>query len=360
MKDLLRGAVAQGRADALTLLAQPARVEDLPLGDFGAGGAEEAALRQVLHALRVPPAVVGKVAERWRGSKAARMHAVAARYAYWHAARQCLNRETWKRLTHGTAILMYHAFGAPPEPASRFVLPQRSFRRQLQAIKRRPVLSLGELARARVAGRLAPAGAVVITIDDAFADCHGLAAPLLRRFGAPATVFAISDRVGRQADWDGAGELAGRRLLDWQGLAELGRDGLEIGAHTQTHPRLPELPADEASAEIAGSREALSTRLGVDVDSFCYPYGRLNEDVVAAVERAGFACACGIERGLNYPNTPLHRLRRVPIDGDASMLRFAVGVRFGDPDLLARLFERLRATLARLTQPRTRGDAVRP
>ena len=71
----------------------------------------------------------------------------------------------------------------------------------------------------------------------------------------------------------------------------------------------------------------------------------MSADAVAAVGQAGFACACGIERGLNYPGTSLLELRRVPVDGDASMLRFALGVRFGDPDLLARAFGRVRDAL---------------
>ena len=160
---------------------------------------------------------------------------------------------------------------------------------------------------------------------------------------------------GGAADWDGAGELASRPLADWSTLAEMARDGIEIGAHTRTHPRLPELELGQAADEIGGAREVLSSRLRTEVRAFCYPYGRKTEDVVRIVESSGFACACGIERGLNYPATPLHELRRVPVDGDASTLRFLLGVHFGDPDLLLRSFERLRGRPAR-----TRPKDVRP
>jgi len=239
---------------------------------------------------------------------------------------------------------MYHAFGRQDDLASRFVVPAERFERHLRRLARqgRPVLPLEEFAADLRQGRLVPAGAVVITIDDGYADIREVAAPLVHRYGFPATVFAVSDRIGGAADWDGAGELTGRRLLDWEGLQTLRGIRVAVGAHTRTHPRLPELDDRAVADEVQGSRTVLSERLDAPIDAFSYPYGRVSGDAVAAVARAGFACACGIERGLNYPGTPLLELRRVPVDGDASMFRFALGVRFGDPDLFVRALGHLR------------------
>jgi peptidoglycan/xylan/chitin deacetylase (PgdA/CDA1 family) len=317
----------------------------MELADFGLGGAGEAAFRRVLHALRVPPGILRASGRLFGERRAVRVHEVAERYAYWHGARGRLGAEAWARLTRGTAILMYHSFGGRDEPASRFVVPVGRFEQHLRTLARRgrPVLRLEELADGRREGRLAPAGAVVITMDDGYADNRELAAPLLRRFGFPATVFAVSDRIGGAADWDGAGELNGRRLVDWDDLRALRESRVAVGAHTRTHPRLPELDEQALADEVGGSRTALDKRLGPPVDTFAYPYGRVSRDAVAAVGRAGFACACGIKRGLNYPGTPLLELRRVPVDGDVSMLRFVLGVRFGDPDLVTRALAHVRA-----------------
>jgi len=357
VRTALREMARRGATDARALLETSAPPPGSALADFGAGGAIEAATRRVLHWLRVPPSVVAAAAHLSGEPRARRLRAPIGRYAYWHGARAGLDRQTWRRLSQGTAILMYHAIGAPGEGGTRLVVPARQLRRQLLLLRwsRRPVIGLADLVRSRQAGKLPPAGAVVITFDDGFADTGELAAPLLRRFGTPATLFVVTDRVGGAADWDGAGELASRPLADWSTLAEMARDGIEIGAHTRTHPRLPELEPGRGADEIAGAREVLSSRLGTEVRAFCYPYGRKTRDVVRIVEDSGFACACGVERGLNYSATPLHELRRVPVDGDASTLRFLLGVRFGDPDLLARLFGRLRG---RRAHARARG--VRP
>ena len=337
----------RGAADAQAFRERPEVLRGTPLGDFGEGGAGEAAFRRVLHAAHVPPAFL-RASSRWLGERCARRaHAVAERYAYWCGARSRLEKETWQRLTRGTAILMYHAFGRPDEPASRFVVPAPAFERQLRWLARhhRPVLRLDQLPADRRQERLAPAGAVVITIDDGYVDNLALAAPLLRRFRFPATVFAVSGRIGGVANWDGAGELSGRRLLDWDGLRALQQSGVAVGAHTSSHPRLPELDEQAASDEVEQPRRELAERLGAPVEAFSYPYGRASDASVAAVARAGFGCACGIERGLNYPGTPLLQLRRVAVDGDSSMLRFALGVRFGDPDLLTRALAHLRTAV---------------
>jgi peptidoglycan/xylan/chitin deacetylase (PgdA/CDA1 family) len=207
------------------------------------------------------------------------------------------------------------------------------------------LLALEELAELRRRGELPPAGAVVITIDDGYLDNGDIAGPLLRRFGVPATVFVVSGRIGQKADWDGAGELSGRPLLGWPELRKLVQTGIRVGAHSRTHLRLPELAPGEAADEIEHSHTETARRLQVPVPAFAYPYGRISADVVAAVERAGFRCACGIERGLNYPGTDLFDLRRVPVDGDSSTLRFSLGLQFGDPDLLGRAWAGLRSLL---------------
>jgi peptidoglycan/xylan/chitin deacetylase (PgdA/CDA1 family) len=350
----MRDARRRGSADARAWLGRRASLDMMPLGSFGSGGAGEAAVRRVLHACRIPPPVLAVSARILSGRSAERALVAAERYAYWCGARAALDAHAWRRLTHGPTILMYHAVGDQGEPASRFVVPASRFERQLRRLarRRRPVMALDDVIEHRLEGTLPPADAVVITFDDGYADTLEVAAPILRRFGFPATAFAVSKRVGSTVDWSGAGELTGRRLLDWDGLATLVQSGVTIGAHSRTHGRLPDLPAEQAFAEVAGSRADLESRLGTPVTSFAYPYGRKSPETVAVVRRAGFAGACGIERGLNDPSTSLLELRRAPVDGDASMFRFSLAVRFGDPDLVARVVARVRDVLAAMAHRR--------
>ena len=123
-----RSAAERGAADARAFLERPATLDGTQLADFGRGGPGEAAVRRVLHALRVPPGLLRAGCRVFGERRARRVGEVAERYAYWHGARSRLGDEAWRQLTRGTAILMYHAFAARDEPASRFVVPSRPAR----------------------------------------------------------------------------------------------------------------------------------------------------------------------------------------------------------------------------------------
>ncbi|MEZ5543318.1 MAG: polysaccharide deacetylase family protein [Pseudomonadota bacterium] len=96
------------------------------------------------------------------------------------------------RLTaHAPRILMYHRFAVQDE-WRRF--PIAAFEAQLQYLQRHfTVIRLTELAELLRDGQPPPRNAAVITVDDGYVDFHRLAAPLLVRYGMPATVFVVAD-----------------------------------------------------------------------------------------------------------------------------------------------------------------------
>jgi peptidoglycan/xylan/chitin deacetylase (PgdA/CDA1 family) len=104
------------------------------------------------------------------------------------------------------------------------------------------------------------------------------------------------------------------RVLGWEALGVLADDGLEIGAHTRTHPFLDRLEGDRLRLEIEGSITDLEARLGGRPTMFAYPHGRHSELVVAAVRSAGLQLAFTTEQGSNdLRHADRHRLRRINI-----------------------------------------------
>ncbi len=103
-------------------------------------------------------------------------------------------------------------------------------------------------------------------------------------------------------DWAG--------LMDWDQIAELAGAGHEIGSHSMTHPLLPQCSDEEIEREIAGSKRAIEARLGMNVDSFCYPNGDCDNRALRAVEHAGYACAVTTTWGVNERGAEKFRLRR--------------------------------------------------
>lgn len=80
---------------------------------------------------------------------------------------------------------------------------------------------------------------------------------------------------------------------------------ITIGAHTLSHPSLPNLSPTAQLAEIAGSRQACRQMLGITPESFAYPYGDFGRQTPDLVAEAGFARACSTQPDLNFGTDPL-------------------------------------------------------
>ena len=307
------------------------------LGGFWDTSQRAIILRRILLTLRIPPSVLMLLGPSLRSKHwNQEWFRFASTYAYWYGVRQAVpDRETWQRLTHGTPILMYHAFGKPGEPPSRYVLPEHRFIQQMAWLKRLGyhVLSLEDYLNYRHDGRLPPARSVVITVDDGYADNYSVAYPILQRYGFTATIFLVSGYVGDANRWDKPGRLRNRALMSWNEIREMLDSGVTFGAHTQTHPMLTAVSPDRAHSEIAGSRADLEQELGQPIQLFSYPHGKYDAITRSIVEQVGYLCACSVRTGMNSLATPEFELRRTEIYGTDSFVRFALALWLGDDHL---------------------------
>jgi glycosyltransferase involved in cell wall biosynthesis/peptidoglycan/xylan/chitin deacetylase (PgdA/CDA1 family) len=95
---------------------------------------------------------------------------------------------------------------------------------------------------------------------------------------------------------------ATHRRLDLDGLARLSAvDGIEIGAHTVTHPRLTDTSLDEQRYEVEESKRRLEEALSARIASFAYPHGSAgdySEHTIGVVAEAGYAGAFTAREGI--------------------------------------------------------------
>jgi len=94
-------------------------------------------------------------------------------------------------------------------------------------------------------------------------------------------------------------------------------EGIEIGGHTVTHPRLAPLPPARRLAEMRDSRLQLQAMTGRDVRSLAYPYGSESADTAQLAAEAGYAAACTTREDVAMMRTnPLRIPRLVARDWD--------------------------------------------
>ncbi|NNM72261.1 polysaccharide deacetylase family protein [Enterovirga aerilata] len=196
------------------------------------------------------------------------------------------------------------------------------------------IVSLDDVPERLRAGREAQPFCA-LTFDDGYRDNREHALPVLRRHGAPWTLFVTSDyasghgrlwwleleevvrrrpslmldgrelpargpeekqaafahayavlRAGPEqvlrdtiAAWCAESgvdmtELVRRECMGWDELAELARQpGVAIGAHTLSHPMLAKHDAGRAWLEIEGGRAAIAEKLGAEPRHLSYPVG---------------------------------------------------------------------------------------
>jgi len=85
-------------------------------------------------------------------------------------------------------------------------------------------------------------------------------------------------------------------MMSSEQVRGLRRGGMQIGAHTVSHPILAKLAANQAADEMGRSRDALQALLGEKVGMFAYPNGKPGTDYLpdvhpAIVRELGFDAA---------------------------------------------------------------------
>jgi peptidoglycan/xylan/chitin deacetylase (PgdA/CDA1 family) len=155
-----------------------------------------------------------------------------------------------------------------------------------------------------------PADRVVLTFDDGYANFYEIGYPILSRYNFKATLFLVTQHVGGWNDWETAPKGLGRQsILSWSQVVELAAAGIEIGAHTRTHPNLCDLPDGTVADEIVAARKDIESHVAQAVESFAYPFGRVSaaaEDVVRREFRA--ACTTELRRANQESPTRLPRI----------------------------------------------------
>lgn len=279
-------------------------------------------------------------------------------------------------LSRCLSILIYHRVVAEPDPLAPDEVCAREFDWQLGVLDRWfTVLPLRDAVASLRAGTL-PVRSACVTFDDGYADNVTVALPILRRRGLPATFFLAAGFIDGGRMWNDSvietirraqgdtldarcigldridiSTVALRRhaiaellsalkylppeerqvrvdklaaesdcslptdmMMTTEQVRQLRANGIEVGAHTMTHPILAQLDAERAEGEIRDGKLRLETLTGAPVTLFAYPNGKPGRDYrpehVAIVKRLGFEAAVSTAWGVAHESSDPYQLPR--------------------------------------------------
>jgi peptidoglycan/xylan/chitin deacetylase (PgdA/CDA1 family) len=217
-------------------------------------------------------------------------------------------------------VLMYHSIAADAaRKFRRFAVDPGEFAAQMDYLTAGgycPVTAAdlaADLAGGR-SGRPLPPRPVVLTFDDAYADFASAALPVLREHDFRATLYVPTAYVGTTARFNSSLGEGNRGVLSWQALRDIAAEGVEVAAHSHTHPQLDRVPAATIRDEVGRSRCLLEDNLGLTVEGFAYPFGYWNRAARAAVASAGFRYACAVAELVTAPGDDVLTLPRLTVN----------------------------------------------
>lgn len=232
-----------------------------------------------------------------------------------------LAAESIKRVTGEVPVLMYHSIARDASAEfRRFAVDPDEFGAQMDylAAEGYQTVTAADLAadragRAGGAGRPLPPRPIVLTFDDAYTDFYSTALPILREHDFRASLYVPTAYIGATARFLGRAD-GNRAVLSWQALRDVAAEGVEVAAHSHTHPQLDRVPAAVIREEVRCSRRLLEDQLGLAVPGFAYPFGYWNRAARAAVAAAGYGYACAVAELITAPGDDVLSLPRLTVN----------------------------------------------
>jgi len=210
-------------------------------------------------------------------------------------------------------ILMYHVVESVPARTHDFTLyvKPRDFIAQLEYLNAHgyQAVSLQQVYDFWHGKGSLPAHPVVLSFDDGYPADFAVVAPLLNSLHWPGVLNLI------------AGRGAATRMPTPQVRAMVA-SGWEIDSHTVSHVDLTKLDSARLAHELTESKRKLEALFGVPVNFFCYPSGRFDPKVVAAVRAAHYLGATTTRYGDARPGE-MYTMNRIRVSGGESLSRFA-------------------------------------
>ena len=209
-------------------------------------------------------------------------------------------------------VLLFHAVtDTPGAVAAPFACRPDDFDRHLDAVLAAGYrcVTFSELLRLQADG--APLdGLAVLTFDDGYADFASAALPRLSARSLVCTLYLTTGWLqGRGERPPGPTDP----MLSFDQLPELIEQGVELGAHSHSHPQMDTLRSRQLQDELVRPKAILEDVLDRPVTSFAYPHGYNGPRVRRATRQAGYDSAAAVRNVLHLPDEDRYAVSRLTV-----------------------------------------------
>jgi len=261
---------------------------------------------------------------------------LCADVAYWKGVRDKWDTSEFsERIGGSTAILMYHRIA---DDGCGFSVTRENFEMQMRYLHDNgyTVLSLQEVISAIEHKTVLPEKTVVITFDDGYVDFLEAWA-VIQSFQFPATLFLPTAYIGRTNSWDTKSMDNTYPILEETQLRSLVSEGLDLQAHSHTHPYFTKINPEAIRQEVVQCSDALND-FGVDAKFFAFPSGEYTPIAANILRELGYRAGLSCVSTLASRDSNLMCLPRITVEnGDltdfAMRLQFGIGVKHAATEL---------------------------
>lgn len=187
-----------------------------------------------------------------------------------------------------------------------------------------------------------PKKPICLVFDDGYYDFYKLIFPLLQKYNLKALLGVTPKYILDDTDKEDAVRLSYEHndlfhnyedatFCTYKELSEMIQSGLvQVVSHSYSHKNLLEDDVD-LQTELVKSKEVLQEKLGISVESFVYPFGKYNQDILDKTMKHykySFRIGNGINKDFSGVNGVIYRVDGDNLNNADEIFRFSNMVKF--------------------------------
>jgi peptidoglycan/xylan/chitin deacetylase (PgdA/CDA1 family) len=210
-----------------------------------------------------------------------------------------------------TAPIIFYHHVVPGDPPNIYCVTTDAFTEQMDYLQSNgyTAIPISLLVKAIREGADLPDRPVVISFDDGNADIYENAYPIMQKYGFTGTLYLVMNYLDHAT------------FLTSDQAAEMYHAGWEIGSHSMSHPDLVGMQ-DALTYQVVNSKEGLGDAIGAPVNTFAYPYGETDNDIISEVKQE-YSAAVGLGDSYTHSLADIYYLERIEVNRDTDLNSFA-------------------------------------